>query len=71
MPLKYGLEAKKPSLAFFGTQTPRLGTKLCPYELIFHGYIEENRIDTFCFIEKSFNSGKIGKNLELRFLPLK
>ena len=62
MPLRYGLGAKKQILAIFVTLTPRLDTKLCPYELIFHPYIEENCIDPFCFIEKSFNSDKIGKN---------
>ena len=31
------------------------------YELIFHAYKEENRIDTFSFIEKSFSSGNIGE----------
>ena len=35
-PLRYGLGAKKPILAIFWHLTPHSGTKLCPYELIFH-----------------------------------
>ena len=49
-PLRYNLGAKKPILAIFGTLTTRLVTKLCPYKLIFHAYLEENRIETFCFV---------------------
>ena len=51
-PLRYGLGTKKPMLAIFCTWTPRLGTKLCPYELIFHAHIEENSADHFSFIKK-------------------
>ena len=63
--------AKKQILAIFVTSTPCLDTKLCPYELIFHPYIEENRIDAFCFIEKSFISDKIGKQLRVKIFALK
>ena len=31
---------------------------------IFHAYIEETRIETFCSIQKSFIPGKIGKKIE-------
>ena len=41
------------------TLTQCLGTKLFPYEFIFHEYIQENRIETFCFIEKLFIPEKI------------
>ena len=43
---------KKPILDIFGTETPQLGTKLCSYELIFHTFIEETRINPFCVIKK-------------------
>ena len=36
-----------------------LPTHIVPYVLIFHAYIDKNRIDTFCFKEKSFNLDKI------------
>ena len=55
-PLRYGLGAKKPILAIFCTLTPCLGTKLCPYELIFHAHIEENSTDQnshFWFLAKN------------------
>ena len=45
-PLRYGLGAKKPILAIFGSWTPHSGTKLCLYQLIFHVYNEENCIET-------------------------
>ena len=54
----YGLGAKKPILAIFWTWTLHLGTKLCPYEFIFHAHIEENSNDHFYFnkfdLEKDF-----------------
>ena len=42
----------------------------CPYELIFHAHIEENRIDPFCFIKKNIVSSLFGETLKLRLLTL-
>ena len=51
-PFRFGLGSKKPILAIFCTWTPRLGTKLCPYELIFYAPVEENSTEHLCFIKK-------------------
>ena len=68
----YVLGGKKTILAIFSQYWLYLGTKLCPYELISHTYIGENRIDIFRFIEKSFNLGKIGdKKMGVNIVPHK
>ena len=53
--------AKKSILAILALKLLVLAKELCPYELIFHAYKEENCIETLSVIEKSFNLGKIGK----------
>ena len=43
---------KEAYIGYFWHQTPRLGTKLCFYELIFHAHIDEKHTDPFCFVKK-------------------
>ena len=65
--------AEKPILAIFGTKTSHSGTKLCPYELIFHAYNKENFIDTLFFflIKKNhLNQVKLIK-LRVKFFAFK
>ena len=69
-PFRYGLGAKKPILKKNFTWTPHLGTKLCPYELIFHEQIEENSPNHLCFIKKKISSGWFREIFKLRFLTL-
>ena len=40
-------------MAIFADQISHFGTKICPYELIFHAHIEENNTSTFWFIKKN------------------
>ena len=49
--LRYGLGPKQPRLAILGTKMLCFGTKLCPYELIFHAHIEKNHTKTLYFIK--------------------
>ena len=53
-----------------GTLTPCLGTKLCPYELIFHACIDEKRTNPFCFITKMIFSILFREIWKLRLLTL-
>ena len=61
---------KKPILAIFCTWSPCLGTKLCPYELIFHAHIEENSTDHNCFKKKMILSSLFRKNLKVKIFDL-
>ena len=49
-PLTYDLGTQKQRFAILGTTILRLGTKLCPYELICHPHIEEGPNNTTRFI---------------------
>ena len=53
---------KQPRLAILSPKHSCLGTKICPYELIFHTHIEENGTDNFCFVKKNqFEQAKFEK----------
>ena len=60
--LRYGFVPKQPRLAILGTQILCLGTKLCLYELIFHGHLEEKTFQHILFYmnERKKNHAKRG-----------
>ena len=68
--LRYGLGWKQPRLVILATYISRLGTKLCPNELIFHSQIEEKNSSTL-FYKKKINLIKYkGRKLSFKiFAP--
>ena len=47
-----------------------MGTKLCPYELIFNARIEKTRIYPFCFIKNNYFIRIVWRNLKNKIVDL-
>ena len=58
-------EQKSKELQFLALKITVWAVNYVHMKIIFHSYIEENRIETFCFTQKSFISGKVEENGDL------
>ena len=65
----YGLGAKPPGLVILGTNISRLGTKVCPNEIIFYAHREGEKYNHIFFIKHLFDQVEMEMEMVKILLP--